>query len=174
MGEVYVYDKWTEDFSTTGLCGTLTPFSCRHEEIAGGMSGVYGPMGESKPEALLDLETGLCTRRGRGWCGTVSSCTFCAGRGCGMRSRIWRRWGSPPSSSRPPCPTPRGIRACCWPALVGHTGITVCGFGNLYRIAEGRRMCELRFAAAGRINGVHVDPIAARWDIVQGKRISVI
>ena len=40
MGEVYVYDKWTEDFSTTGLCGALTPFSCRHEEIAGGMSAV--------------------------------------------------------------------------------------------------------------------------------------
>ena len=40
MGEVYVYDKWTEDFSTTGLCGVLTPFSCRHEEIAGGMSAV--------------------------------------------------------------------------------------------------------------------------------------
>ena len=40
MGEVYVYDKWAEDFSTTGLCGALTPFSCRHEEIAGGMSAV--------------------------------------------------------------------------------------------------------------------------------------
>ena len=40
MGEVYVYDKWTEDFSTTGLCGALTPFSCRHGEIAGGMSAV--------------------------------------------------------------------------------------------------------------------------------------
>ena len=40
MGEVYVYDKWAEDFSTTGLCGALTPRSCQHEEIAGGMSAV--------------------------------------------------------------------------------------------------------------------------------------
>lgn len=40
MGEVYIYDKNAEDFSTTGLCGALPATLCEHEEIAGGASAV--------------------------------------------------------------------------------------------------------------------------------------
>lgn len=40
MGHVYIFDKNAEDFSTTGLCGALTPTVCEHEEIAGGMSAI--------------------------------------------------------------------------------------------------------------------------------------
>ena len=40
MREVYVYDEFCNDFDNLGLVGALTPTSCEHEEIAGGMSEV--------------------------------------------------------------------------------------------------------------------------------------
>lgn len=40
MREVYVYDELCTDFDNLGLVGALTPTSCEHEEIAGGMSEV--------------------------------------------------------------------------------------------------------------------------------------
>lgn len=40
MREVYVYDEFCEDFDNLGIVGALTPTSCEHEEIAGGMSEV--------------------------------------------------------------------------------------------------------------------------------------
>ena len=40
MREVYIYDEFCEDLDNLSLVGALTPTSCEHEEIAGGMSGV--------------------------------------------------------------------------------------------------------------------------------------
>lgn len=38
MADVYIYDAETDDFSTIGMCGKLTPISCEFEEEANGMS----------------------------------------------------------------------------------------------------------------------------------------
>lgn len=38
MGEIYLYDKSTENYGSIGLVGALCPLSCKHEEQAGGMS----------------------------------------------------------------------------------------------------------------------------------------
>ena len=40
MGSVYVYEADTDDFSTIGICGALTPTKCTFHEIANGKSSV--------------------------------------------------------------------------------------------------------------------------------------
>lgn len=40
MGSVYIYEADADDFSTIGICGALTPNTCRFHEIANGMSSL--------------------------------------------------------------------------------------------------------------------------------------
>ena len=40
MYNAYIYDSNAADFTNIGLVGALLPYTCTHEEEAGGMSAV--------------------------------------------------------------------------------------------------------------------------------------